>query len=120
MRAAEKTRSKLQKLIELFAGKAYLLIVIQDNPDPDSIASAVALRKLANSLANLQCSIGCSGTVGLGGGNCRGTCWSGLPHSLGVPRVQAVSSLAYTRGLDSLNKQLRHQAIADNRGRHDC
>lgn len=66
MRATEKTRPKLQKLTELFAGRAYLLIVIQDNPDPDSIASAVALRKLANNLANLQCSICCGGTVGRG------------------------------------------------------
>jgi nanoRNase/pAp phosphatase (c-di-AMP/oligoRNAs hydrolase) len=53
-------------LTELFSGKTYLLIIIQDNPDPDCIASAVALRKLANSLANLQCSITCGGTVGRG------------------------------------------------------
>lgn len=66
MRAAEKTGPKLQKLTELFVGKAYLLIIIQDNPDPDCIAAAVALRKLANSLANLQCSIACGGTVGRG------------------------------------------------------
>ncbi len=66
MRAAEKTGSKLQKLTELFAGKTYLLIIIQDNPDPDCIAAAVALRRLANSLANLQCSIACGGTVGRG------------------------------------------------------
>jgi len=66
MRAAEKTGPKLQNLTELFAGKAYLLIIIQDNPDPDGLASAVALRKLANGLANLQCSIACGGTVGRG------------------------------------------------------
>lgn len=66
MRAAEKTGSKLQKLTELLAGKAYLLIIMQDNPDPDCIAAAVALRKLANSLANLQCSIACGGTIGRG------------------------------------------------------
>ena len=66
MRAAEKTGPRLQKLRELFAGKAYLLIIIQDNPDPDCIAAAVALRRLANSLANLQCSISCGGTVGRG------------------------------------------------------
>ncbi len=66
MRAADKTGPKLQKLTELFSGKTYLLIIIQDNPDPDCIASAVALRKLANSLANLQCSITCGGTVGRG------------------------------------------------------
>jgi nanoRNase/pAp phosphatase (c-di-AMP/oligoRNAs hydrolase) len=61
-----KTHRKLRKLREEFAGKTYLLIVMQDNPDPDSIASAVALRKIANSLADLQCSIACGGTVGRG------------------------------------------------------
>lgn len=66
MRAAEKTGSKLQRLTELFTGKAYLLIVMQDNPDPDSLAATVALRKLAKSLANLQVSIACGGTVGRG------------------------------------------------------
>jgi nanoRNase/pAp phosphatase (c-di-AMP/oligoRNAs hydrolase) len=65
-KAAGKTLRKLQKLREEFAGKTYLLIVMQDNPDPDSIAAAVALRKIANSLANLQCSIACGGTVGRG------------------------------------------------------
>jgi len=66
MRASEKTGPKLQKLTELFTGKASLLICIQDNPDPDCIAAAVALRRLANSLANIQCSITCGGTVGRG------------------------------------------------------
>jgi nanoRNase/pAp phosphatase (c-di-AMP/oligoRNAs hydrolase) len=66
MRADQKTGSKLQKLTELFAGKAYLLIAMQDTPDPDSLAAAVALRRLAKSLANLQCSIACGGTVGRG------------------------------------------------------
>ncbi len=41
-----------------------MLIAIQDNPDPDAIASAVALRKLANTLSNIQCSIAHGGTVG--------------------------------------------------------
>jgi nanoRNase/pAp phosphatase (c-di-AMP/oligoRNAs hydrolase) len=66
MRAAEKTGSKVQRLTELFAGKAYLLVVMQDNPDPDSLAAAMALRRLAKSLANLNVSIACGGTVGRG------------------------------------------------------
>jgi nanoRNase/pAp phosphatase (c-di-AMP/oligoRNAs hydrolase) len=66
MKAAEKTGTKLQKLMELFAGRTNLLIVMQDNPDPDSLAAAVAVRRLAKSLANLQCSIACGGTVGRG------------------------------------------------------
>ena len=41
-----------------------MLIAIQDNPDPDAIASAVALRKLANTRSNIQCSIAHGGTVG--------------------------------------------------------
>ena len=66
MKAAEKTGSKLQKLTELFTGKAYLLVVMQDTPDPDSLAAAVALRRLAKSLANLQCSLAYGGMVGRG------------------------------------------------------
>ncbi|MBP8911062.1 MAG: DHH family phosphoesterase, partial [Phycisphaerae bacterium] len=66
MKAAEKTGSKLQRLTELLVGKTYLLIGMQDSPDPDSLAAAVALRKLANNLGNLQCSIVCCGAVGRG------------------------------------------------------
>jgi nanoRNase/pAp phosphatase (c-di-AMP/oligoRNAs hydrolase) len=50
----------------MFAGKAYLLVVMQDNPDPDSLAAAMALRRLAKSLANFNVSIACGGTVGRG------------------------------------------------------
>jgi nanoRNase/pAp phosphatase (c-di-AMP/oligoRNAs hydrolase) len=66
MKAAERTGSKLQRLTELLVGKSFLLIAMQDSPDPDSLAAAVALRKLANNLGNLQCSIVCGGTVGRG------------------------------------------------------
>jgi nanoRNase/pAp phosphatase (c-di-AMP/oligoRNAs hydrolase) len=66
MKAAEKTSTKLQKLTELLTGKVYLLVVVQDSPDPDSLAAGVALRRLAKSLANLQCSIAYGGTVGRG------------------------------------------------------
>ena len=64
MKPASKTHSRLTKLKELLEDKARLLIVMQDNPDPDSIASAVALRKLANSLGDIQCTIAHGGTVG--------------------------------------------------------
>jgi nanoRNase/pAp phosphatase (c-di-AMP/oligoRNAs hydrolase) len=64
MKTRVKTRLRVKKLGELLAGKSNLLIVMQDNPDPDSIAAAVALRKLANSLAEVQCSITHGGTVG--------------------------------------------------------
>jgi len=61
-----KTRAKVEKLARILNGKSNLLIVMQDNPDPDSIAAAVALRKLANTLAQVQCSIAHGGTVGRG------------------------------------------------------
>ena len=64
MEYAVKTHSKLRKLKELLKGKSRLLIVMQDNPDPDSIASAVALARLANVLADVHCSITHGGTVG--------------------------------------------------------
>lgn len=62
----DKSKTKLEQLKSLLQGHQTMLIVIQDNPDPDSIASAVALRKLANTLAEVQCSIAHSGTVGRG------------------------------------------------------
>ena len=58
------TENKLQQLREIFKDHKTMLIVMQDNPDPDAIASAVALRRLANTLANIQCSIAHGGTVG--------------------------------------------------------
>jgi len=64
MKVPLKTLSKVKKLNALLRGRSRLLIVIQDNPDPDSIASAVALGRLVNALANTQCSITHGGTVG--------------------------------------------------------
>ena len=58
------TENKLQQLQDIFKDHQTMLIVMQDNPDPDAIASAVALRRLANTLANIQCSIAHGGTVG--------------------------------------------------------
>jgi nanoRNase/pAp phosphatase (c-di-AMP/oligoRNAs hydrolase) len=58
------TNNKLEQIKEVFKDHKTMLIAIQDNPDPDAIASAVALRKLANTLSNIQCSIAHGGTVG--------------------------------------------------------
>jgi nanoRNase/pAp phosphatase (c-di-AMP/oligoRNAs hydrolase) len=66
MKPTSKTRQRVERLIRLLKGKGNLLIVMQDNPDPDSIAAAVALRRFANSTAGVQCSIAHSGTVGRG------------------------------------------------------
>ncbi len=52
--------------MSLFEGESRLLIVMQDNPDPDSIAAAVALRKLVNTLTEVKCSIAHGGTIGRG------------------------------------------------------
>ena len=66
MEVSKKTRLKFPKLVKMMRDKTSLLIVMQDNPDPDSIAAAVALRKLANTVAGLKCSIAHGGTVGRG------------------------------------------------------
>jgi nanoRNase/pAp phosphatase (c-di-AMP/oligoRNAs hydrolase) len=66
MEVSKKTRSKFSKLVKLMQGKTSFLIVMQDNPDPDSIAAAVALRRFANNVAGLKCSIAHGGTVGRG------------------------------------------------------
>ena len=59
-----KGKTKLEQLKAVLEGHKTMLIVMQDNPDPDSIAAGIALRKLVNSLAGVQCSISCGGTVG--------------------------------------------------------
>lgn len=64
MKPTSRTRTKLRELRTLLDEKTQLLIVMQDNPDPDSIAAAVALRKLVNVLTEIQCSITHGGTVG--------------------------------------------------------
>ncbi len=59
-----KTRLKLYRLADLFRGRKNLLIVMQDNPDPDSIAAAMAVRRLAHGLGEIPCTIAHGGTVG--------------------------------------------------------
>ncbi len=45
-------------------GKESMVIVLQDNPDPDALGAAVGLRKLANTLSDIPCSIVAGGAVG--------------------------------------------------------
>ena len=59
-----KTELKLQRLLDLLRDKRSLLIVMQDNPDPDSIAAAAALRRLVNVVGEVSCSIAYGGAVG--------------------------------------------------------
>ena len=62
----ERSRSgqKVEKLLALLRPARSLLIVMQDNPDPDTIAAAAALRRIANLTGDVQCSIGYGGAVG--------------------------------------------------------
>ena len=64
MKVLPKTRKKAGSLVSLLKEAKSLLIVMQDNPDPDSLASAMGLRKIANSQTDAQCTIACGGTVG--------------------------------------------------------
>jgi nanoRNase/pAp phosphatase (c-di-AMP/oligoRNAs hydrolase) len=68
MSKSEATRSgrKVEQLLAALEGKRSLVIVMQDNPDPDSIASAAALRRLANLLRDVPCSIAYGGRIGRG------------------------------------------------------
>ena len=62
--ANSKSTTKAARLVELLRGKRSLLIVMQDNPDPDSIAAAAALRRIANTLTDVQFSIAYGGVIG--------------------------------------------------------
>lgn len=61
-----KSKQKLAQLKALLQSHKTMLIVMQDTPDPDSIASAAALRRLGNALGDVQCSIACGGQIGRG------------------------------------------------------
>ena len=64
MKVLPKTRKKAGSLVSLLKEAKSVLIVMQNNPDPDSLASAMGLRKIANSQTDAQCTIACGGTVG--------------------------------------------------------
>lgn len=66
MKATAKTTERIEKLRQFLTGASNLLIIMQDNPDPDAVAAAAALRRLSNNLASVQCSIAHSGTIGRG------------------------------------------------------
>lgn len=59
-----KIKKKLKQLHETLNHSSTMLIVLQDNPDPDALGSAAALRKLVNQHNNIQCSITHCGTIG--------------------------------------------------------
>jgi nanoRNase/pAp phosphatase (c-di-AMP/oligoRNAs hydrolase) len=55
---------RLEKLSHTLDGGRSMLIILQDNPDPDAIAAAAALREIANVRHGISCSIGHGGAVG--------------------------------------------------------
>lgn len=58
------TRQRLTRLKRLARGRRRTLILLQDNPDPDAIASAAALKLLLKELAGCETTIAHSGVVG--------------------------------------------------------
>lgn len=57
-------KRKLAKLFNALEGARNLLIVMQDNPDPDAIACAASLRRLALGQPQLTCTLAHGGSVG--------------------------------------------------------
>jgi nanoRNase/pAp phosphatase (c-di-AMP/oligoRNAs hydrolase) len=60
------TRKKLSGLKAVLKGKRRLLIVLQDSPDPDALASAAALKVLVHHLVGIPGSITHRGKIGRG------------------------------------------------------
>ncbi len=57
-------RERLAKLNGVLEGARTLLVVMQNNPDPDAIAAAAGLREIANELHGISCSLAHGGTIG--------------------------------------------------------
>ncbi|MGZ6080616.1 MAG: DHH family phosphoesterase, partial [Myxococcaceae bacterium] len=57
-------RSKLDELLKLARGRKRVLVLTHDNPDPDSIASAVALAFLLEKRAGVEARVVYGGIIG--------------------------------------------------------
>ena len=57
-------REKLERLLELVRGRKNALVLTHDNPDPDSIAAAVALADVLQRHARLEARVGYGGIIG--------------------------------------------------------
>jgi len=64
MRPRVQTAAKLKRLRGVLKGRDRLLIVLQDNPDPDAIASAVGLGELAHRKFGVSYAVAHGGSVG--------------------------------------------------------
>jgi nanoRNase/pAp phosphatase (c-di-AMP/oligoRNAs hydrolase) len=58
------TAKKAERLLSLLTTKKKILIVAHDNPDPDTLASAFALRDLIAKKNQTECTIGYGGIIG--------------------------------------------------------
>lgn len=58
------TAQKLKALEAILSNSTTAIIVLQDNPDPDALAAAMAFRELAHRLRALRCTVSSGGTVG--------------------------------------------------------
>ena len=56
--------TRLARLDAVLEGAKTMLIVLQNNPDPDAIAAATALREIANQRHGIACSVGHGGAIG--------------------------------------------------------
>ena len=56
--------TRLARLWSVLEGAKTMLIVVQNNPDPDAIAAAAGLREIANEIHGIACSVAHAGTVG--------------------------------------------------------
>jgi nanoRNase/pAp phosphatase (c-di-AMP/oligoRNAs hydrolase) len=64
MSKRNQTCERLKKLKALWTRGESLLIVMQNNPDPDAIAAACALRELANRTSRINCQFAYGGKIG--------------------------------------------------------
>src|SRR5580700_5434446 len=55
---------KLERLFRVARGRKRALVLTHDNPDPDSIASAVALAHLLERRADIDARVGYGGIIG--------------------------------------------------------
>src|SRR5260370_32048403 len=57
-------REKLARLLNTVKGRQHVLVLTHDNPDPDSLASAVALAQLLEKRAGVEATVAYGGGIG--------------------------------------------------------
>src|SRR5258707_8769693 len=62
-------REKLARLLNTVKGKQHVLVLTHDNPDPDSLASAVALAQLLEKRAGVEATVAYGGIIWRAGDN---------------------------------------------------